>query len=106
MLKFNIFYKSDLNEQWTLANAEPLPASGINEYTVTGLKSNVNYYFTIVAGVQSDSEDFVPYIEQSIGPTEYPITDIDSAQNMDIYQIKTLSFKSATNIIGNAFEVV
>ncbi len=104
-LKFNIYYKTDLSEPWILANNTPIDhdIEG-NEFTVSGLKPDTRYYLTVVPGILDDNNNFVPYLNQAIGPTDFGVTDINDAQLCTI-QSKTRINTKENTVLGNSFTV-
>lgn len=67
-IKFNVYYSTSREGPWILANTTPIDhiPEG-NQYTVTGLKIDVTYYFLIVGGYIEDGV-LVPLVSQHIGP--------------------------------------
>lgn len=69
--KFNIYYATSLQGPWTLSNPVPLDrVEGLQSYTVTGLRQETLYYFSIVGGILDSQNNFVPLIFQPIGPNQ------------------------------------
>jgi hypothetical protein len=106
-VKFNVYYSLTPNGPWVLSNPSPLDAddSGHNAYTVTGLKNNTKYYFSIIPGVVQ-SGVFYPLNSQPIGPSS------NGAVGVGVNRGKTISVKSfapkaiTESSLGQQFEVV
>lgn len=66
-IKYQIFYATTANGPWTLVNDTLIDdnPSG-NDFTITGLKPNTEYFVSVVGGVEEDG-DFFPLITQPIG---------------------------------------
>jgi hypothetical protein len=67
-IKFNIYYSVSSSGPWTLANSTPIDriAAG-QEYTITGLATNTQYFIAIVPGTLDEDDSFLPLLSQAIG---------------------------------------
>lgn len=66
-LAYNIYYRSEFQTHWTLANVNPLVDANPNTYEITGLDTSVVYYVLVIPGKLDDGE-MTEYIRQPILP--------------------------------------
>lgn len=89
--KFNIYYSTSANGPWRLANEEPIDRlEDGNEFTITGLQENSQYFVTIVGGVVEDDE-FLPYLDQELGPEASKAGDFIVVSSHPRYKVRTFT---------------
>jgi len=106
--KFNIYYANTPTGPWTLANTTPLDkVDGLNEYTISGLDLNKEYYVRIIGGTLNNEGEFVSLMNQPIGPnTEGARTDIEALPSASILVKPHAPKTTSTTNLGHEFEVV
>ena len=104
-IKYNIYYSTDINGPWTLANPASIDhTEDVMTTTISGVALNVNCYFIIAGGVEEDGE-FVPLLSQSIGPVAMGSRSVGDAGK--IYLTKPwMPYVRAIATLGHQFEVV
>ena len=104
--KYNIYYATTPSGPWTLANVTPLDhVDNLNSYTVTGLNTNTLYYFAIVGGELNESDEFMPFISQPIGPKPNGAGDVSSSP-VTLFTAQTFSpTVKSNNYLKMQFEV-
>jgi hypothetical protein len=101
---YNIYYGTNQNGPWTLANPSPLLDIPVNTYTITGLIGDSQYYFFVVGGMLDEHGNWYPISGQPIGPTASPSTGITNP-----FTYTALTFFPTTSTFGsfgNTFTVI
>lgn len=104
-VKYNVYFSTDPAGPWALANTTPIDhIDGGNQYTVTGLKKDVVYYFLIVGGYM-EGEEFIPLVSQHIGPEGSKVSALGTNPLPHVYAKVFTPHIPADTALGQKYEI-
>lgn len=105
-IKYNVYYATSSTGPWTLANTTPIAHDLMgNEYTIGGLTRGTLYYILVVGGYIDDDDEFVPLMDQPIGPTTYGAQGVGAAPVAPIAAREYITRKLANGSLGHKVTV-
>jgi hypothetical protein len=107
-LKFNVYYSTNKEGPWVLANPIPIDydPSGYHTFAITGLLQDTLYYVTVVGG-QVHNGTFYPLLTQHIGPVAQGAGSIGGVKILDLKSARTFSpHINTSDALGHQFAVV